>query len=167
MLISHDGFDRNVDQIRKRHFERNRQTVADVVMPLSEHSEIERDDQRAALRGDCTSDQIADEAAIAHDVQLEPKRLLDGFGDVFDRADRHRAERERNSGGLRGASGKNLAVTVLHAADADRSQDERQRCRLAENRRAELPRRQIDADALAKFYRLEIVSIRAQRCFRI
>ena len=56
-----------------------------------------------------------DEAAVLHDVELEPERLVDGARDILDRADRHRARRERNACGLRGAAGVNFAVAMLHA----------------------------------------------------
>ena len=78
-------------------------------------------------------DQRADEAAVLHDVELEPERLVDRRRDVLDRADRHGRQRERNAGRLRGAAGEDLAVAVLHAAQPDRRQRERQRDRLAED----------------------------------
>src|ERR1700744_3190277 len=44
---------------------------------------------------------FADETAVAHDVKLKPERLVDRRRNVFDRADRHGRQRERNVGRLR------------------------------------------------------------------
>ena len=63
---------------------------------------------------------VAHEAAVAHDVELEPERLVDRRRHVLDRADRHGRERVRDAGGLRGAAGEDLAISVHHAAEPDR-----------------------------------------------
>jgi len=52
---------------------------------------------------------------VLHDVKLKPERLVDVSRNILDRADRHRAQRERNAGRLRHAAGVNLAVAMLHA----------------------------------------------------
>ena len=112
-------------------------------MALAEDLQIDGEHQRAAFGGRRPLDQRADEAAVLHDVELEPERLVDRCGHILDRADRHGRQRERNAGGLRGAAGENFAVAVLHAAQPDRRQRERQRDRLAEDggRGAALARR--------------------------
>jgi hypothetical protein len=65
------------------------------------------------------------------------------------------------------ARGKNLAVAVLHAAQADRPEAERQRRRRAGDRRRELDVAHVDADALAKRQRFEVVAVGAQRLLRV
>jgi hypothetical protein len=82
---------------------------------LPEHLQINSQDQRAAFCGDCALDQRLDEAAVLHDVKLKPERPGDIGGNVFDRADRHRAQRERNAGSLCRAAGDDFAVAMLHA----------------------------------------------------
>ena len=42
-------------------------------------------------------------------------QIVDGGGDILDRADRHRAQREGNAGSLRRAAGGDFAVAILHA----------------------------------------------------
>ena len=87
--------------------------------------QVDGEHQRAALRRDCALDQRLAEAAVLHDVELEPERLLDIGGDVLDRADRHGRERVRDAGCLRRAAGKDFAVADLHAGGADRREDQR------------------------------------------
>ena len=107
-----------IEQFRQRPFRRHRHAVLDVLMALPDHLQIDGQHQRAAFGGDGALDQRLDEAAVLHDVELEPERLVDIGGDVLDRADRHRAQREGNAGGLRGAAGVNFAVAMLHAEQA-------------------------------------------------
>ena len=108
-----------IDELRQRPFRRHRHAVLDVGMALADHLEIDGQHERAAFRRDRALDQLLDEAAVLHHVELEPERLLDIGGDVLDRADRHRRLRERDAGGLRGAAGVDLAVAMLHAEQAD------------------------------------------------
>ena len=136
-------------------------------MALPDHLQIDGQHQRAAFGGDGALDQRLDEAAVLHDVELKPERLVDIGRDVLDRTDRHRAQRERNAGGLRGAAGVNFAVAMLHAEQPDRRQDQRQRRRLAENGGGEIALGHVDQDALAELDRFEIVAVGAQRLLGI
>jgi hypothetical protein len=64
-------------------------------------------------------DQALDEVAVFHHVELEPERVAVGvLGDVFERADAHGRQRERNAEGLGRARAQDLAVGVLHAGEA-------------------------------------------------
>jgi len=81
------GSDSYVDHVGEPPFRRNRHAVADVAMPLPQHLEINGEHERAALGANCTFDQRAREAAILHNVELEPERPVDRRGDIFDRAD--------------------------------------------------------------------------------
>ena len=152
-----------IEQLRQRPFRRHRHAVLDVGMALPDHLQVDGQHQRAAFRRDRALDQRLDEAAVLHDVELEPERLVDIIGDVLDRADRHRAQRVGDAGGLRGAAGVDFAVAVLHAGQPDRRQDQRQRGGLAENAGREIALRHIDQDALAELDLLQIVAIGAQR----
>ena len=82
-------------------------------------------------------DQALDEVAVAHHVELEPERLRRGAGDVLDRADAHRRQRERDAELLRRARGEDLAVGVLHAGQPDRRDRHRHRDVGADHRRAD------------------------------
>ena len=99
-----------IEELRQRPFRRHRHAVLDVGMALPDHLQIDGQHQRAAFGRDGALDQRLDEAAVLHHVQLEPERLVDIGGDILDRADRHRAQRVGNAGGLRGAAGVDLAV---------------------------------------------------------
>ncbi len=158
---------REIDQLRQRPFRRHRHAVLDVRMALPDHLQVDGQHQRAAFGRDRALDQRLDEAAVLHHVELEPERLVDGGGDVLDRADRHRAQGEGNAGGLRGAAGVNFAVAVLHADQPDRRQDQRHRRGLAEDRGGEIALRDVDQDALAELDRLQVVDIGAQRVLGI
>ena len=93
---------------------------------------IDGQHQRGAFRRDRALDQRLDEAAVLHDVELKPERLVDARCDILDRADRHRALGEGNAGRLRCAAGVDLAVAMLHSEQADRREDQRHRRGLAE-----------------------------------
>jgi len=60
-----------------------------------------------------------------------------------------------------------FAVAMLHAEQPDRRQDQRQRRGFAENGGREIAPGNVDQDALAKFYLLQIVMVGAQRIFGI
>ena len=154
-------------RLPKPNFRRHRHAVLDVAVALAEHLQIDGEHQRAAFGRRGARHQFADKAAVAHDVELEPERLVDRRGDVLDRADRHGRQRERNAGRLRGAAGENFAVAVLHAAQPDRRQDQRQRRRLAEDGGRGRARGNVDQDALAQLDGFEIGAVGAQRLLGI
>jgi transketolase C-terminal domain/subunit len=56
---------------------------------LAEDLQIQCQHQGGAAHRLGPSNQAIDEVAIAHDVELEPERLVDALGDVLDRADAH------------------------------------------------------------------------------
>ena len=126
------------------------------LMALPDHLQIDGQHQRAAFGRDRALDQRLDEAAVLHHVELEPERLVDRGSDILDRADRHRAQGERNAGGLRGAAGMDFAVAMLHADQPDRRQDQRHRGGLAEDRGGEVALRDVDQDALAELDLLQV-----------
>ena len=123
----------DVDDVPDLDLRRHGQAVAHVGVALAEHLQIDGQHQRAAFRRRRALDQFADEAAVAHDVELEPERLVDRAGHVLDRIDRHGGERVGDAGRLRRAAGHDLAVAVHHAAEPDRPERERHRHLLAED----------------------------------
>ena len=125
-------------------------------MALTENLEVDREDERAASGRGRTLDQRLDEPAIPHHVELEPERLASRLRHVLDRADRHGGERERDACGLCGPAGENLAIPMLHAAQADRRKRERQRGLLADDGGGEVALRHVDQHALAQQQALEI-----------
>ena len=60
----------------------------------------------------------SDEAAVAHDVELEPERMVvRGLGHVLDRADAHGRQRERDAEFLR-CTGRQDFACLLYTSDA-------------------------------------------------
>jgi hypothetical protein len=70
------------------------------------------------LGGLAALDHAGHGVAVAHHVELEPERRAGVFGDVLDRADAHRRQRERDAELLGRARRVDLAVGVLHAGQA-------------------------------------------------
>jgi len=57
---------------------------------LSQYLQIQRQDQRRALRYLGTFNQALDKRTIFHHIQLKPERLAGMRRDVFNRANAHR-----------------------------------------------------------------------------
>jgi hypothetical protein len=157
------GFGGNVPGIAQRQARRNRQAVASVAPALGENLQIQREHQRRAARGDRPLDQRLIEAAIAHQILLEPKRLIARRTHVLDRADGHRAQAERDAECGRRAGTQDLAVGVVQAAKARRRDGERNRGRGSRKGGRELDVGHVDHDARAQLNRIEVRRIRPQR----
>ncbi len=136
-------------------------------MALSEHLQIDGEHQRAAFGGSGALDQRTHEAAVLHDIELEPERLVDRSGDVLDRADRQRAHGVWNACRLRGAAGQNFAVAAFQTGHRHRPQCERQRHFLAQDGGRRVTREYVQHHALAQIDALEILPVLAQRILRI
>ena len=158
---------RDVEQVAEPDLRRDRHAVAQVAMALPQHLQIDREHQRAASRRDRPLDHLAHEATVFHHVELEPERPLDRGRDILDRADRHGGKAERDAGRLGGAAGQDLAVAPLHAAQPDRRQRERQRCRLARDGGAQIALRHVHQHALAQLDALEVRAVDPQRLLRV
>ena len=118
-----------VEQVGERRLGRRGQAVLQVLVALAEDLQVEREHQRAAVGRLGAVDQPLDEVAVAHHVELEPERRLGVRGDVLDRADAHRRQRERDAELLGRARREDLAVGVLHAGQAGRRDRHRHRDR--------------------------------------
>jgi hypothetical protein len=125
-------------------------------MSLADELQIERDNQRRAPRSLGALDQRLDEAAVAHDVELEPEGLCCLTRYVLNRADAHGRERERHSCLLGCARGEDFAVGPLHAEDADRRQCHRHRGWFANDPGLERPPTEPLAHALPELDRRKI-----------
>src|SRR4029077_6633077 len=152
-------FGRDFDDVADAHFRRHGQAVLDVAVALAEDLQIDSEDERAAFGGGGALDPPAHEAAILHDIELEPEWLCHRRRHVLDRADRHGGKAERDARFLRRPAGEDLAVAVLHAAKPDRRQGKRQRGRFAQDRGARAAPGDIDQDALAQPDALEIGAV--------
>ena len=136
-------------------------------MPLALDLQVEREHERRALRRFRTLDEGGGEAAIAHDVELEPERLAGAFGHVLDRADRHRGERERHAECIGGARCKDLAIGPVETEEPHRRERHRHRCFAAEQRDLRRALVDVDADALPQTDGLEVRAVGTQRAFAV
>src|ERR1700722_20520141 len=78
----------DVENLAGGPFRRDRHAVLDVAMTLPEYLQIDGEHERATFGGSRPLDQRTRKAAILHDVDLKPKRLVDRGSDLLDRADR-------------------------------------------------------------------------------
>ena len=95
---------RHVDDVLEADFRRHRHAVLDVAVALAEHLQVDGEHQRVALGRHRARQDVLGEAAVADHVELEPERFAGRLRHVFDRADRHGRERERNAGLVGGAA---------------------------------------------------------------
>jgi hypothetical protein len=127
--------------------------------------QVERQYQRRTAGKLGAPDQVGDEPAILHHVQLEPERPGRGRRNILDGTDAHGGQRERHAETLCGACGEDLAVRILHAGQAGRREGDRHRDRLPDHRGGEIADAEIDGHALAKMHLGEVVRVRAVRRF--
>ena len=120
------GFERRCAIVFKPIARRDGKAVVNIAMALPENLQVGGQNQRAALGGAGAGDEVGDEAAVFHEIELEPEGLLDRRRHILDRTDRQGAERVGNAGLFSGARGGDFAVTMRHAGHADRPQCERQ-----------------------------------------
>ena len=136
-----------------------------ILVTLTEDLQIECDHQRRAAGRLGALDQICDEFAIAHHIELEPERRLGMGGDILERADAHGRECERHTEFLGRAGRQNLAVGMHHAGRPGRGDGDRHGDVLADHLRAQAAVLQIDRHALAKLNGLEIRFVGAVGAF--
>ena len=158
---------RDLERIAQREPRRNGQAILRIPAAQSLHGHVDREHDRRAIRGQRTLEQFLVEAAIAHQVDLEPERLLHGAAHVLDRADAHRGQAERHAERLRGARAEHFAVGVEQAGEAGRADAAGNGPLLAENRGAELLRGHVHHHALAQLDRLQVGEIAVERDFVI
>src|SRR5208282_78760 len=73
----------DVEQVAEPDLRRHRHAVLDVAVALTEHLQIDGEHQRAAFGRRGARHQFADKTTVAHDIELEPERLVDRRGDVL------------------------------------------------------------------------------------
>ena len=102
----------NLPGVTRRQPCRHRQPVLRILASQRLHGQIEGDHERRAAGLARTRDQRLVEAAISHQVQLEPEVALYRGAHVFDGTDRHGAQAEGHAGALRGACGLDLTIAM-------------------------------------------------------
>ncbi len=137
--------------------------VTRVAVARSDDREIDR--QHKYRRSDRARPrhQLLGIAAIAHHVELKPRRRRGRARDLLDAADRHSRLDERDPGRFGGTGGLHLRAAREHASQADRSQDHRQRQPLTQHLDRVLAHRDVAHHDLTQQDALEIGDVRAQR----
>ena len=106
---------------------------------------------------------VAHEAAITDHVELKPDRRARGLRDLFDRADRHRRQGERNTGAASGLRRLHFAASRAHAGDADRPEDQWQSLARSKQSRAQVDARDIAQHALFEGHLLQVAHVSRER----
>ena len=114
-----------VDDVAQRWPRWRGQAVFQIFVALADHLQVEREHQRAALRNLAAVDHAGHGLAVAHHVELEPERRARVLRNVLDRADAHRAQRERDAELLGRAGSVDFAIGMLHAGQAHRGDADR------------------------------------------
>ena len=153
---------RDIDYVGELDLRRHRHAVLDVAVALAKHLQIDGQHQRRAVRSLGACNQVGDEAAVADHIDLEPERPLGRFSDLLHRADRHRRHAERDAGLVRGFRCENFAVAMLHAAQPDRRERDRQRGLLPDDGGGEVALVDIHQHALAQLDALHVGSVGAE-----
>ncbi len=157
---------RHLPEVFRCHFGWGGEAVADVVVALSEDLQIGRQHQRRAFRRLGAVNEVQDEVAILHDVELEPEGLLRHRGDVLDRADAHGRQGEGNAELFCRAGCQHLAIGVLHAGETGRRQRHRHGSFLADHGGCQRPVGHIDKNTLTQLDLGEIRLVRLIGRFR-
>ena len=150
----------DIDQVGQRHLGWRRQAVFEVLVALSEYLKVERDHQCRAMGRLGPVDQALNEAAVFHHIQLKPKWVAaGGLGDVFDRADAHGGQGERNAKFFGRQCPQNLAIGMLHASQAGGRNRHWHRHRLADHGAGGAAVFHIDRYTLAQLDALEVALV--------
>ncbi len=153
----------NVDDIGEPDFRRHRHAVLDVAVALAEHLQIDREHERAAFGFRRPRQDVPGETAVLDDVELKPEWPARGLRDIFNRADRHRGQRVRDAGVVRGLRSENFAVAVLHAGEPDGRERKWRRDLLSKNGRRKAAVGDVDQHALAQLDVFEVAAVGPQR----
>jgi hypothetical protein len=96
------------------------QAVFEVFVALANDLQVQREHQCAAARGFGALNHAHHGVAVAHHVELEPKRRGGVLRHVFDGANAHGGQCERDAEFLGRARSEDFTVGVLHAGQTDR-----------------------------------------------
>ena len=118
-------FGHYIQDIRQRQARRGREAVFQVLMPLAEYLQIQRQHQSRTFRRPRALNRGIDEIFVFHHVKLKPEGGRGVFGHIFDGTDRHGRQGERHAEILCRAGGLYLAIRTLHARHANGGQRHR------------------------------------------
>ena len=126
-------------------------------MPLPEDLQIQRDLQRRTVGRFGTVNQPLHKSAVTQHIHLEHKRVPVGSGGhVFQRANAHGGQSERNAKGLGRPRAQNLTICVLHAREARGRNGHGHGHFLAQHRGFSATSFHVDGHTLAQFDALKI-----------
>jgi hypothetical protein len=160
-------FGGQVHDILQRGFRRRGQAVFQVLVPLAQDLQVQREDQRRYVRPLGPFDDVVGKFLIAHHIKLEPERLAGRLGDIFDRTDRHGGQGKGYAKGVGGAGGLDLAIRPLHPGQAHRGERHRHGHGETGHGRGLRPVGHVDSNALAEPYLVKITDVFAECLFGV
>ena len=155
-----------VDHVGQRRFRRGGEAVLDVLVPLAQHLQVQRDDERRTPRVARPVDQALHVIVVGQRIDLKPKGFFGVLGDVLDGTDRQGREGEGHAECLGGAGGLDLAVGALHPGHAHRGQRHRHGDILTDHPARGAAVRHVHRDPLAQTNLAEITDVFAEGLFR-
>ena len=99
-----------IEQIARRIFERHREVVPEISLPIAADGQIHRNDQGLIFGCDGAADQLLGKIALPEDVGLQPQPAIDAFAQMLDRNGRGGRKRERDVVFLRHPGKRQIAA---------------------------------------------------------
>ena len=135
-------------------------------MALSQNLQVQCEHQCRAVGGLGAVNQALNKIAVAHHIQLKPKRVVvGGAGHVFNRANAHGGQGKRHPKGLGRTGGQHFTVGMLHACEARGRNGHRHGDLLAHHGGAGAAVVHIDGHALAQLDALKVAFVGAVSAF--
>ena len=155
-------FGHHVEKVGKGRPGRDGQSILQVLVALADDLQVQREHQRRAVGGFGAVNQAGDVVAVTHHIELKPERVPAGFpGHVFNRADAHGGQGERDAEFLRCVGRLDFAIGALHAGQARGGNGDRHGDFLADHGAGGAAVFHVDGHALAQFDGLEVCAVGA------
>ncbi len=132
-------------------------------MARPDHRQVDGQDQHGRADRLGARHQILREAAVAHHVELKPRRRGRGLRHLLDATDRDGRLDERHARRLRGPRGLHLGSPREHPGEADRRQHDRERQSLAQHLDRGIANADVAHHDLAQQHGLEIGDVGTHR----
>ena len=155
-------FGHHVDQIDEAGFGGHRQPVLEVLVALAADLQVQGQHERRAVGGLGAIDQARHVIAVAHHVELKPERVAARFfGHVFDRADAHGRQGERDAEFFGSPGSLDFAIGAQHAGQTGGCDGHRHGHILPDQGAGGAAVLDVDGDALAQLDALKVVAVGA------
>ena len=146
---------------------RPRQSRAQVAIAGPRHRQVHGEDQGRAPRLPRPGQQVAHEAPVPQDIELEPEGLRRRRRHLGNGTDAHGGQGEGNAGRLRRPGGLHLSAPRIHAGKPHRGQRHRQGQGLPEQLGLQIDGGHVPQDPLADLQILQVRHVPAQGCLGV